>query len=195
VDQDRSTDADRQTLLILDATGDLTARLLFPGPGTLLADENATSLLPSAAAAATGTTSKWRDRVACSFVSADAAGAAVDDVLGRARYGVRCANRMLEPVLNGGHVESVEIVYDESLAPARLKGYARSDRLRLGLGARRLELDLNVNGERDPPLSVRGDASVESWRIVEPVLAAWRTGTVPLDDYPAGSSGPDGWPA
>ena len=48
--------------------------------------------------------------------------------------------------------------------------------------------------EGDPPLSVRGDTSVESWRIVEPVLEAWRTGAVPLDDYAAGSTGPDTWP-
>lgn len=37
------------------------------------------------------------------------------------------------------------------------------------------------------PLSVRGDMSVESWRIVEPVLEAWEAGRVPLHDYPAGS--------
>lgn len=43
------------------------------------------------------------------------------------------------------------------------------------------------------PLSVRGDMSVESWRIVEPVLEAWREARVPLDDYRAGSSGPAHW--
>jgi glucose-6-phosphate 1-dehydrogenase len=48
--------------------------------------------------------------------------------------------------------------------------------------------------EGSPPLSVRGDAAVESWRIVEPVLAAWRAGEVPLEEYPAGSRGPEGWP-
>ncbi len=47
--------------------------------------------------------------------------------------------------------------------------------------------------EGNPPLSVRGDASVESWRIVEPVLEAWRRNEVPLDDYPAGSTGPKDW--
>jgi glucose-6-phosphate 1-dehydrogenase len=124
--------------------------------------------------------------------------------------------------------QEVSITFkDPPRLPAGLKGYERSDRLRLGLGARRLELDLNVNGEGDPhtlepvtlegsygrgelleygqvlrgvlegdpPLSVRGDASVESWRIVEPVRAAWRAGEVPLEEYPAGSSGPGGWPA
>jgi glucose-6-phosphate 1-dehydrogenase len=42
----------------------------------------------------------------------------------------------------------------------------------------------------DPILSIRGDEAEESWRIVEPVLQAWRSGAVPLHDYPAGSAGP-----
>jgi glucose-6-phosphate 1-dehydrogenase len=46
----------------------------------------------------------------------------------------------------------------------------------------------------DPILSVRGDMAVESWRIIEPVLEAWRDDRVPLEEYPAGSTGPDGWP-
>lgn len=45
----------------------------------------------------------------------------------------------------------------------------------------------------DPALSVRGDTAVECWRIVAPVLTAWRDGTVPLDDYPAGTAGPADW--
>jgi glucose-6-phosphate 1-dehydrogenase len=47
--------------------------------------------------------------------------------------------------------------------------------------------------DNDPSLSVRGDTAEQSWKIVEPFLAAWRSGVVPLDDYAAGSSGPDGW--
>ncbi len=47
----------------------------------------------------------------------------------------------------------------------------------------------------DPLLSLRGDVAEESWRIVEPALAAWSRGDVPLQDYPAGSMGPDGWGA
>jgi glucose-6-phosphate 1-dehydrogenase len=39
-------------------------------------------------------------------------------------------------------------------------------------------------------LSVRGDEAEEAWRVVEPVLAAWREDRVPLDEYPAGSDGP-----
>jgi hypothetical protein len=42
----------------------------------------------------------------------------------------------------------------------------------------------------DPTLSVRGDQAVETWRIVEPVLQAWRDNAVPLEDYEAGSDGP-----
>ncbi len=43
-------------------------------------------------------------------------------------------------------------------------------------------------------LSVRGDAAVEGWRIVAPVLAAWKKNQVPLDEYRAGSTGPSSWP-
>jgi glucose-6-phosphate 1-dehydrogenase len=45
----------------------------------------------------------------------------------------------------------------------------------------------------DPTLSVRGDVAEECWRIVTPVLAAWRKDAVPLDTYPAGSGGPKSW--
>ncbi|MFC4855792.1 glucose-6-phosphate dehydrogenase [Actinophytocola glycyrrhizae] len=44
--------------------------------------------------------------------------------------------------------------------------------------------------QRDPTLSIRDDEAEESWRIVEPILAAWTDGTVPLEEYPAGSAGP-----
>ena len=42
----------------------------------------------------------------------------------------------------------------------------------------------------DPLLSVRGDVAEDCWRIVEPVLEAWKRGEVPLEEYDAGSSGP-----
>jgi glucose-6-phosphate 1-dehydrogenase len=48
--------------------------------------------------------------------------------------------------------------------------------------------------EGDPTLSVRGDAAVECWRIVAPVLRAWRTNAVPLEEYHAGSVADDVWP-
>lgn len=47
----------------------------------------------------------------------------------------------------------------------------------------------------DPSLSVRGDAAEECWRIVQPAIDAWRADRVPLDEYAAGSSGPEAWPA
>ncbi|MDQ0728558.1 glucose-6-phosphate dehydrogenase [Microbacterium sp. W4I20] len=47
----------------------------------------------------------------------------------------------------------------------------------------------------DPMLAVRGDAAEQCWRIVEPILQAWRRGDVPLEDYAAGSAGPESWPA
>ena len=52
-------------------------------------------------------------------------------------------------------------------------------------------LDLVLSG--DPLLSVRGDATEELWRILTPVFDAWAAGDVPLDDYRAGSAGPDAW--
>ena len=45
--------------------------------------------------------------------------------------------------------------------------------------------------EADPLLSVRGDVAEECWRIVEPILAAWDAGEVAMEEYPAGSDGPD----
>jgi glucose-6-phosphate 1-dehydrogenase len=46
----------------------------------------------------------------------------------------------------------------------------------------------------DPTLSVRGDTAEQCWRIIEPVQQAWKSGEVPLEQYPAGSAGPEGWP-
>jgi glucose-6-phosphate 1-dehydrogenase len=45
----------------------------------------------------------------------------------------------------------------------------------------------------DPTLSVRGDTAEECWRIVDPILQAWREGKVPMDEYAAGSDGPPSW--
>ncbi|MDI2033995.1 glucose-6-phosphate dehydrogenase [Paenarthrobacter nitroguajacolicus] len=49
-----------------------------------------------------------------------------------------------------------------------------------------------LNG--DPLLSVRGDTAEDCWRIIEPVLRAWESGEVPLEEYDAGSAGPAAWP-
>ncbi|GAB3652948.1 glucose-6-phosphate dehydrogenase [Glycomyces tarimensis] len=42
----------------------------------------------------------------------------------------------------------------------------------------------------DQTLSIRADEAEECWRIVEPILSAWENGTVPMDAYTAGTSGP-----
>ena len=42
----------------------------------------------------------------------------------------------------------------------------------------------------DAALSIRGDEAEESWRVVAPVLAAWSQDLVPMEEYPAGSTGP-----
>ncbi|HET9302873.1 MAG TPA: glucose-6-phosphate dehydrogenase [Propionibacteriaceae bacterium] len=71
----------------------------------------------------------------------------------------------------------------------------------------RVSLDVDLNPGRlpaygevlagvldgDPLLSVRGDTAEECWRIVDPVLQAWREGKFPIDEYDAGSDGPASW--
>lgn len=47
----------------------------------------------------------------------------------------------------------------------------------------------------DATLAVRGDAAEECWRIVTPIIDAWDDNRVPLQEYQAGSSGPQDWPA
>jgi glucose-6-phosphate 1-dehydrogenase len=51
----------------------------------------------------------------------------------------------------------------------------------------RVLLDV-LNGGRT--LSIGGDEAVEAWRAVTPVLDGWANGSVPLEEYPAGSAGP-----
>jgi glucose-6-phosphate 1-dehydrogenase len=43
---------------------------------------------------------------------------------------------------------------------------------------------------RDPMLFIRGDEVEESWRVVDPVMKAWRAGEVPLQEYAAGTHPP-----
>ena len=72
---------------------------------------------------------------------------------------------------------------------------------RSALAADLAEEDVDAYGEvmrgvltGDRMLSVRGDAAEECWRILAPVIEAWDAGRVPLDEYAAGSSGPEDWP-
>lgn len=42
----------------------------------------------------------------------------------------------------------------------------------------------------DNTLSIRGDEAELAWRVVTPIIETWADGRVPLQDYPAGSTGP-----
>jgi glucose-6-phosphate 1-dehydrogenase len=208
-----------QTLLILGATGDLTARLLLPGVGELVASGEVRGLSLLGSAVDDWDDDRWRARVKESFATQDVKGADVDALVKSTRYlradvtseadwqglleacqgppviyfalppavtvkacdaltgvelpegtrlvlekpigtdaasaealnrllarlvpedhvhridhflglstvlnivGVRFANRMLEPVLNAEHVESVDIVWDEDLGLEGRAGY------------------------------------------------------------------------
>ncbi len=61
---------------------------------------------------------------------------------------------------------------DLELAPQEMTAYAR------------LLLDVL---EGDNTLSIRADEAQEAWRIVTPILEAWKEGKVPMQEYPAGS--------
>jgi glucose-6-phosphate 1-dehydrogenase len=109
--------------------------------------------------------------------------------------------------------------------PTGLHGHDTRDQVTIGFKPARLALHLDVSGpgdpfdletaspsaelaegdlpaygevlagilDGDPLLAVRGDNAEECWRIVEPVLDAWRNDEVPLDTYAAGSNGPSSW--
>ncbi len=70
-------------------------------------------------------------------------------------------------------LECVEL--ERTLCPQDLPAYARV---------------LLAALEGDATLSIRGDEAEESWRIVEPIVAAWEAGRSPVREYPAGSEGP-----
>ena len=42
----------------------------------------------------------------------------------------------------------------------------------------------------DPMLFIRGDEAEEAWRIIDPVMAAWAAGDVPMQEYAAGTAPP-----
>lgn len=121
--------------------------------------------------------------------------------------------------------EVVVTFKDPTQVPRGLGGAVTPNRIRIGLGPARMDLELNSNGSGDPfavspltlgsgfgpgnlleygevlrgvltggtSLSVRDDMAVEAWRIVQPVVDAWRHDAVPLDEYVAGTSGPEAW--
>ena len=46
----------------------------------------------------------------------------------------------------------------------------------------------------DPRLFIRGDEAEEAWRIIDPVMAAWAAGEVPMQEYAAGTGPPTAAP-
>lgn len=64
------------------------------------------------------------------------------------------------------------------LVPSKLTAYGRVVRAILDLGE---------------TAEVPADAPARAWEIVEPVLTAFANDEVPLEEYPAGSAGPEGW--
>ena len=63
---------------------------------------------------------------------------------------------------------------------------ARSTPLRLTAYAHLIQEML----EGDPMLFIRGDEAEEAWRIIDPVMAAWAAGDVPMQEYAAGKAPP-----
>src|SRR5215208_3535129 len=81
-----SPDSPQQTLLILGASGDLTARLLLSGLGGLLAIGEVNDLSLVGSATDDWDDDRWRAQVADSFAAASASGIEVDAVAQRSRY-------------------------------------------------------------------------------------------------------------
>ena len=64
------------------------------------------------------------------------------------------------------------------LVPSKLTAYGRVVRAIL---------------DRSDAAEVPADAPRRAWEIVEPVLTAFENNDIPLEEYPAGSAGPEGW--
>jgi glucose-6-phosphate 1-dehydrogenase len=96
------------------------------------------------------------------------------------RISLRGGDIDLDLLVNGAHDSG-------TLAPVALEG--RPGAAELGPYAQVLAGVL----QGDTLLSVRGDIAEQCWRIVTPVVSAWRAGETPLEEYEAGSGGPAGW--
>lgn len=82
-------------------------------------------------------------------------------------------------IADPSHHESLErATFHTHLMPSKLSAYGRVVRgLIRGTGATELH----------------AESPVRAWEILQPVFDAFADGTVPLEEYPAGSSGPEGW--
>jgi glucose-6-phosphate 1-dehydrogenase len=92
------------------------------------------------------------------------------------RFGLEPESVVLELTGTGPRTDTlVPLTLATHLEPAELPPYAQ------------LLLDILT---RHSALSIRADEAEESWRVVTPVLDAWSSERVPLQEYSAGSDGP-----
>lgn len=81
-----NVDPNQQTLLILGASGDLTARLLLPGLGALLSTHNVDDLQLIGSDLKDWDTEQWKSQVQESFGEVEASGSQVDAVVNATHY-------------------------------------------------------------------------------------------------------------
>jgi glucose-6-phosphate 1-dehydrogenase len=81
----------------------------------------------------------------------------------------------LATTLNGPERTAEGRVLEATSTPPRFTAYAN------------LILEMLKN---DPMLFIRGDEAEEAWRIVDPVMTAWSTGDVPMQEYGASQPPP-----
>lgn len=112
--------------------------------------------------------------------------------------------RHLPEGFTGGETQDTLIIgLDPDVMELRITTNGTADPLELEQSVFRTHLrraEIDAYGEvlaaildGDTMLSVRGDAAEECWRITDEVLAAWKRGAPPMEEYPAGSGVPAGW--
>jgi glucose-6-phosphate 1-dehydrogenase len=84
--RDRPSQRRVRTLIILGASGDLTARQLLPGLATLLAEEPAGGLIVAGAGWTDWDDERWRERIAQSFAAAGTGPGTTAEVMQHAVY-------------------------------------------------------------------------------------------------------------
>ena len=134
----------------------------------------------------------------------------------RLRSGKALRERRKEVLITFKPLPHLPVGLSGEAVPERLRLAMGPDRMALEMNVNgpddplaldRVSLDTDLNPGRlpaygevlagvldgDPLLSVRGDTAEDCWRIVDPVLQAWRDGRVLMDEYAAGSDGPSSW--
>lgn len=96
----------------------------------------------------------------------------------RLRFGLEPEGLALELTGTGPGAAStlVPLTLDAEMEPPELPAYGR------------ILLDV-LSG--NSALSIRGDEAEEAWRVLTPVLDGWSRGLAPLEEYDAGSGGPE----